>query len=297
MGGPMARRVLAAGHPLAIHDAHRAAAEPYLADGATWAESLAELASASDVLLLSLPGPPEVEAVVAGRDGLLERASPGTVIVDLSTNAVATVRALAAACADRGVQFLDCPVSGGAPGARDGSLVLMVGGDGGALEIVRPILDVLARSIVHLGGSGAGTVAKLVNNQLYLCGAALFYEGLVLGAKAGLDPEALVEILKSTRAGGIHAELADRVLERQWDPASGTTFALDLAEKDVALALQAGRSLAVGMPVSAAAHQLFLDARAAGLGAKNFWSAFEIVEQRAHVRVGGAGAAKNEDSP
>lgn len=283
----MAARVLAAGYSLTVHDAHRAAASSLLADGARWAESLADVAAA-EVVLLSLPGPREVEAVVAGPDGLLAHAAPGTTLVDLSTSSVATVRALAADSAERGVHFLDCPVSGGAPGARDGTLVLMVGGDAAALEVVRPVLDTLSRSIVHLGDSGAGTVAKLVNNQLYLCSAALFYEGLVLGSKAGLDPSALVEILKSTRAGGIHAELAERVLERQWggpDGGNGTTFSLDLAEKDVALALEAGRSLAVGMPVSAAAHQLFVDARAAGLGARNFWNAFEIVEDRARVRV------------
>lgn len=286
MGAPMAARLLAAGHALWVHDAKREACADLLAAGARFAGSRAELAREVDVALLSLPGPPQVEAVVSGPDGLLAQLRPGSCIVDLSTNALASVRSLAERCAERGVDYLDAPVSGGMQGAAAGSLVLMVGGAAEALERVRPTLEVLSRQIIHFGPSGAGTVAKLVNNQLYLCGEVLFYEGLVLGAKAGLDIQALLEMLEATGVGGVHAALAPRVLGRRFDD---RTFALALAEKDVGLALEAGRSLDVPMPTTAAAHRLFAETAALGLGDKNFWISFEQLEARAGIRVGETG--------
>ena len=282
MGGPMAARLVEADLEVSVHDLHRADAKPLLDAGASWSSSLTQLATRAEIILLSLPGPPEVEHVVAGRGGLLESLAKGSVIVDLSTNAVGSVRKLAAECARRDIAFLDAPVSGGAPGAINGTLVLMVGGQAAALERVRPVLDVLSRRIVYLGQCGNGTVAKLINNQLYLCGQVLFYEGMVLGAKAGLDPGDLVKILDDTGVGGVHSRLAGRVLDRDQE---STTFALSLAEKDVALVLEAGRSLSVSMPVTAAAHELFVAGRAAGQGEKNFWAAFELVEERARIHV------------
>jgi 3-hydroxyisobutyrate dehydrogenase-like beta-hydroxyacid dehydrogenase len=171
---------------------------------------------------------------------------------------------------------------------REGTLVLMIGGESAALELVRPVLEKISRSIFLLGASGAGTTAKLVHNQLYLCGQVLFFEGLVLAAKAGLDLSTLIEILNQSGAGGIHSKLAGRVLERRFDD---QTFALALAEKDVALALEAGRSLEVPMPTTAAAHQLFVEAAAAGLRDKNFWAAIELVEKHANTSV----SAKESD--
>jgi hypothetical protein len=180
------------------------------------------------------------------------------------------------------IHFLDSPVSGGSKGALEGTLVLMVGGGEQALERVRPLLEKISREIFHLGEAGAGTVAKLINNQLYLCGEVLFFEGLVLAAKAGLRPEALCEILELTGVGGAHARLVPRVLERRYDD---RTFTLGLAEKDVSLALEASRSLGAPMPTTAAAHQLFLDALSEGLREKNFWAAIEVAERRANVDI------------
>jgi 3-hydroxyisobutyrate dehydrogenase len=282
----MAARLVAAGHPVSVHDARREACSELLRGGASWADSLGSLAAAVDVALLSLPGPPQVEAVVGGSEGLLAGMAAGSCIVDLSTNALATVRELAASCAERGIDYLDCPVSGGMQGAAAGTLVLMVGGEAGALERVRPILQALSREIIHFGPSGAGTVAKLINNQLYLAGEVLFYEGLVLGAKAGLDIPALLEMLEATGVGGVHTRLAPRLLDRNFDD---RTFALALAEKDVGLALAAGRSLGVPMPTTAAAHRLFAEASVEGPADRNFWIAFELLERRARIRVGDTG--------
>jgi 3-hydroxyisobutyrate dehydrogenase-like beta-hydroxyacid dehydrogenase len=282
MGAAMAARLLECEEALLIHDIDRVSADPLLSQDARWAPALANLAQESEIVLLSLPGPREVAEVVSGRQGLLETLAPGSVIVDLSTNAIATVRELAQTCLEKGIAFLDSPVSGGSAGARAGTLVLMVGGDEAALADVRPVLDKLSRSLFHLGAPGAGTVAKLVNNQLYLCGEVLFFEGLVLAAKAGLDPEVLCEILDQTGAGGVHARLAPRILERRYDD---RTFTLGLAEKDVALVLEASESLEAPMPATAAAHQLFAAALAEGMRDKNFWAAVEIAERRAKVRL------------
>lgn len=282
MGAPMVERLLDRELTLWIHDVDPASAESLRARGAHWARSLEDLATRCNVVLLSLPGPAQVRSVVSGPAGLLSKLDAGSVIVDLSTNSVETARDLADACQPRDVCFLDSPVSGGMKGAREGTLVLMIGGSAAALEQVRPVLEQISRSIFHLGPAGSGSVAKLVNNQLYLCGQVLFFEGLVLAAKAGLDLSALIEILNQTGSGGVHSRLADRIFERRFDD---RTFTLALAEKDLALALEAGRSLEVPMPATAASHQLFVEAAAAGLRDKNFWAAVERVEQHANTRV------------
>ena len=147
---------------------------------------------------------------------------------------------------------------------------------------MRPILERLSRSILHFGANGAGSAAKLVHNQFYICSEVLFFEALVLAEKAGLEAPELVDLLSSTGAGGVHAQLADRVLERRFDDGS---FSLALAEKDVALALEAARDLEVPTPASAAAHDLLAEARERGRGAENFWAAIEVLEERAGVRI------------
>ncbi len=282
MGAPMAQRLVSAGLKPLIHDMNKTSAEHLIAEGGIWADSLEQIAKQAEIIFLSLPGPPQVESVISGPKGLIHSMKAGSIIVDLSTNSVSMVRKLANACSEKGIQFLDSPVSGGSKGSTEGSLVLMVGGDKNVLSRVRPILDILSRRIIHLGEVGSGTVAKLINNQLYLCGEVLFYEGLALASKAGLELSSLLEILDMSGAGGIHSKIAYRVIERRFDD---NTFALDLAEKDVALSLEAGQTLQVPMPATEAAHKLFAEAKATGLGRKNFWSAIEIVEQRSNTRL------------
>lgn len=283
MGKPMAARLFNAGFDPIIFDVNKASAQDLIEQGARWADTLKDVSEAANIVLLSLPGPPQVESVVNGPDGLLQHLAPGSIIVDMSTNSVSTVRKLAALCEERGIAFIDSPVTGGVKGSTDGTLVLMLGGESIALEKVRLYLEELSREIVHLGGVGTGTATKLIHNQLYLCGEVLFYEGLALAAKTGIDQQALLDILNMSGAGGIHSKVAQRVIDRRFDD---NTFALALAEKDVALALEAGRALDVPMPATTAAHQLFVEGKAAGLSNKNFWSVIELVEQHANTRIG-----------
>ncbi len=279
MGGRMARRVLDGGHDLVVTDVRRPVAAPLEAAGATWADDAASVARAADgVVCLSLPGPSEVEAVVGE---LLAALPSGAVIVDLSTNALGTVRRLHADAAAVGVRYLDAPVSGGSPGAEAGTLAVMVGGDADAFEQVRPVLECIGTRLSHLGEPGAGTLVKLVNNAVFLCGSLLFQEGLVLAAKAGMDPTTLVPILQGASSAP-YTGMAKGLLGRRFEPA---LFALALAEKDIALALESARSLGVPMPVSAAAHQTYLEALTAGHGGENFFATLQAIERRAGVEV------------
>ncbi|HVM52119.1 MAG TPA: NAD(P)-dependent oxidoreductase, partial [Acidimicrobiales bacterium] len=170
MGNPMAANLLAAGHRLTVHDVRAESAANLLDAGAAWADSARAVADASDVTFLSLPNPADVTEVVTGAAGVLAGAAAGTTIVDLSTNAPEVVRALAASAAERGVGFLDAPVSGGVGGARKGSLAVMVGGDADAYAAQLPLLEVIGDRVFHVGDVGAGNVVKLLNNMLFFVG-------------------------------------------------------------------------------------------------------------------------------
>ena len=282
MGSAMANRLLDRGRELVVHDRVSSLEDPLVERGARRASSLGAIAEACETVLLSLPGPQQITAVVEAEDGLLAKMPTGGTIVDLSTNSVECARRLSSSCERRGVGFLDAPVSGGSKGSRDGTLVLMVGGDEETVDRVRPVLADLSRQIFLLGGPGCGAATKLVHNQLYLCGEVLFFEALILAAKAGISATSLCEILELSGAGGVHARLVSRVLERRFDD---RTFTLGLAEKDVALAIDAGRSLGTPLEATEAAHRLFADGLEEGWGDKNFWSVIELLERRADVEI------------
>ena len=281
IGNPMAERLLAAGHALVVHDARPEAAANLTAAGARWANSPREVAAECRVVFTSLPGPREVDAVARAENGLLGGARAGDVHVDLSTNALASVRALAAEEARAGVALVDAPVSGGAHGARQGTLAVMASGERPAFERVEPLFGAFAKRVFYLGESGSGTLAKLVNNQIFLCAGLLLQEGFVLAAKAGLDAKPLLEVVRASSAAA-YAGLADLTLARSFDQAF---FTLALAEKDVSLALASAEALGVPMPVTAAAHATYARAADAGLGAKSFLATLLAIEGAAGVRV------------
>jgi 3-hydroxyisobutyrate dehydrogenase-like beta-hydroxyacid dehydrogenase len=282
MGGPMARRVRAAHHDLVVHDQRREAARAVENDGARWASTIGEAVDGADVVCLSLPGPRQVEEVVLGPEGVLAHLRSGAVLVDHTTNALDTVYRVGRECAAAGVGFLDVPVSGGAAGATAGRLVAMIGGDTDHLGVARPVIDSFADTVLHFGEIGTGTVAKLVNNQLYLCGEVLFQEGLILAAKAGIEPAALLQMLDRTGVATTHVRTGARVLNREFD---GDGFALALAEKDVAMALAAGRALDVPLATTSAAHLRFVEALAAGLGDKRSFATLMMIERAARFKL------------
>jgi 3-hydroxyisobutyrate dehydrogenase-like beta-hydroxyacid dehydrogenase len=191
------------------------------------------------------------------------------------------VQRVAALESEAGVHYLDAPVSGGAMGAAQGTLTVMASGDAGAFARVEPLFAAFAKHVFHLGAPGAGTLVKLINNAIFLCAGLLAQEGFVLGARAGLEPRRLLEILKLSSAG-IYSGLVETTLARDFERAF---FSLSLAEKDVALALESARSLAVPMPVTSAAHQTYLRALAQGLGGQVFFATLQAIERAAGVEV------------
>jgi 3-hydroxyisobutyrate dehydrogenase-like beta-hydroxyacid dehydrogenase len=281
IGGPMARRLVETGHPLVVHDLRAEALEPLVRAGARAAASPREVAGRCRIVLTSLPGPAEVEAVATGEHGILAGARAGDVHVDLSTSSWAMVRRLAELEARAGVSLLDAPVSGGAAGAAQGALTVMASGPREAFERAEPVLRSLGRHVFHLGESGAGTLTKLANNAIFLCAGLVAQEVFVLAAKAGLDPARLLEVLK-TGSAGMYLGTAELCLRRDFEL---PIFALALAEKDVALALDSARELATPMPVVAAAHQTYLQAKAQGHGARVFFATLRALEAAAGAEV------------
>ena len=263
MGRPMARNILAAGFDLVVYDLMAAPVSELVGAGATAANSPAGVASAADVVLLCLPDSPDVEAAMTGPQGLLAGARSGQIVVDMSTISPVTARALAEQAAAQGVTLLDAPVSGGQVGAANGTLSIMVGGDGDALEQVRPILSAMGKTILHLGDSGAGQVAKACNQLVIAVTIEAVAEAMVLASKAGVDPAkvraALLGGYANSRVLEGHGE---RFLARNFTPG----FRTRLQYKDLNIALDAGRAYGAPMPAAALVHQLYAAMMARGEG-------------------------------
>jgi 3-hydroxyisobutyrate dehydrogenase-like beta-hydroxyacid dehydrogenase len=246
MGASMAANLQKAGYRLIVNDVRRTAAEPHLGRGASWGETPRAVAAVSDVVFTSLPGPPEVETVAIGENGLIAGLRRETAYFDLSTNAPSLVRKLHARFAIDSVHMLDAPVSGGPAGARSGRLALWVGGEEAVFQRHKALLDAMGDQARYVGPIGAGSVAKLVHNCAgYTINAALA-EVFALGVKGGVEPLALWEAVRTGAVGRRRTfdALIDQFLPGKYDPAH---FALRLAHKDVSLATQLGRELSVPM--------------------------------------------------
>jgi len=279
IGNPCARVLCEKKFSVTVFDLNKQQAQNLLEKGARWANSLTELAQQESIILMSLPGPAEVESVV--RD-ILAHCKPGTVLIDLSTNSISCVQRLHKACAAQQVNFIDSPVSGGAWAATSGELTLMPSGDQSAYDTVKPVLDAIGKNVEFLGKSGTGTLIKLINNQVFICSGLVFQEGLLMAAKAGLDLPTFYKILKKS-SGGFYMPLTDITVQRLWEKEQ-SSYALALAEKDVGLALESARDLKVPTSVTAAAHQVLVSAVAQGLGEKFYFASMEAMEHNANVQ-------------
>ncbi len=281
MGGGMAANVLRAGYDLTVHDLRREAATPLLESGASWADTPAEVAATSDVVLTSLPGPREVEAIALGESGVLEGSTSGKVYIDLSTSSPTLIRSIAEDFAAKGVSVLDAPVSGGPVGARTGRLAVMVGGDREVYERVKPALDAIGDKVSYIGPIGSGSIAKLMHNCIGYGLQTIVAECLTLGVKAGVDPEPLFEAISNGSVGrgsSFANTYPNTFLAGNFDPPS---FALTLAHKDVSLALELGREYGVPMSVGNIAHQELTAALNRGWGDMDSRVAMKLQEERA----------------
>jgi len=283
MGGPMALNLIKAGHTLVVHDLRRELAKPHLDAGATWADDVKTAARGAELILTSLPGPPEVEAVALGQ--ILEAANPGSIYADLSTNSPTVMRKIHAAFKAKGVHVLDSPVSGGVIGAKRGSLQVMVGGDEAIYREVKGVLGAIGNNVGYMGAIGAGSIAKLVHNMISILTRSLIAEGFTLGVKAGVKPEALLEAIRGASFGQgliLSHMIPDVVFKGDFDT---VRFALKLARKDVGLATALAREFDVPMPMAAVGEQILVEAMARGWGERDSTSPWELQEEAARVKV------------
>ncbi|WP_336366371.1 3-hydroxyisobutyrate dehydrogenase [Marinobacter sp. C2H3] len=201
MGGPMAANLIKAGHEVTVFDLSKPAVEALVAEGARTAETAHAAIEGADCVITMLPAGQHVEAVYLGDDGLLAALPKDTLVIDSSTIAPETARKVAEAAGERGLAFLDAPVSGGVGGAKAGTLTFICGGEAATFERAKPILENMGKNIFHAGPHGAGQVAKICNNMLLAILMAGTSEALALGVRNGLDPAVLSEIMKQSSGG------------------------------------------------------------------------------------------------
>jgi len=288
MGGPMARRLVQTGFSVTGYDVIPARAAAAVKDGVTIAKSPAAVAGVADVVMSSLPNPPAVREAYLGAGGAVAALRAGTILVDMSTIDPSTWRDVADAAAARGAESLGAPVSGGPADAGSGRLVFLVGGDAAVIDRCRPILEALGTEVHHLGPLGSGYIVKLVNNVMSMCNVAVAAEAMVLGVRAGMDPQRLFDVL-STSGGRSHHFLKrfPNVLAGDFTP----HFSIALSRKDLSLALKMAEGLGVPMLATSTVRQIYEAAAAQGLNNVDMAGVTTLYEQWAGVTV----RAKRDD--
>ena len=276
MGCPMARNLLKQGHALTVWSRRAASMQPLLDAGARGASSPAEVASAADVVISMVPDAPDVREVMLGAQGIARGARPGLVAVDMSTILPAAAREIAADLQALGIAFLDAPVSGGEGGAIAGTLTIMVGGSEAAMARVRPLFECMGKTIVHIGDSGAGQVAKATNQIITGVGVLTVAEALNFARRNGVDPAKVREALMGGAANSrILENHGQRMLDRNFNPG----FKSWMHQKDMNIVLQTAHRLGVCLPASAAAAQMFNAMVGAGLGEEDSVAMIKLLEQ------------------
>jgi len=287
MGAAMAGCLIDAGHDLTIYDVRREATVALTARGASAADSPAAAADRSEVVFTSLPGPAEVElAVLAPSSGILAGLQAGDAYIDTTTNAPGAARRVAEACRARGVDALDAPVSGRPPG-----MTMMVGGEPSVFAKYRPLLAAMARNIFHVGDTGAGCTAKLVTQYLGYTNFVAALEGLLIGAKAGIDPGVLARIVPVSAGASRTFDNIPRSVLSGTFTAGGT---LDIVAKDLQLACDLAREVAAPAHLGLLAHDVLSRAQAQGWGQQGFPIAAKILEAMAGCELR---APPVEDAP
>jgi 3-hydroxyisobutyrate dehydrogenase len=283
MGRPMARNVLKAGFPLTVHDVEPDAVAALTVLGAAAARSPREVAREADAVVTMLPDSPDVEAVLLGPEGIVHGARPGTLVIDMSTIDPAVTRKVGAALAAGGVRMIDAPVGRTSAHAEAGTLFIMIGGAAEDVEEARPLLKAMGSDLVHCGDLGMGITMKVVNNFLSCASVALTAEALVLGAKAGLRVDTMLAVMSSTAAKTAHLEMTFPAKALKDDFVPG--FTVDLAHKDMGIALRLGADRRVPLSVGAVARELLATARAQGRGRLDWTAVITVLEEIAGVRV------------
>ena len=257
MGNPMAANLLKAGYPLTVHDISPEKAQNLISLGAVWADSIAAGCANADVVMASLPGPPQVREVMLGEHGVLAHAKPGASIIDTSTSAVELVQELVALAHSKGLGFLEAPVTNAVDMAALGRLSIFVGGEQALFEQHKALFEVIGEKIFHVGAPGNGATIKLLTNLLWFVSAAAIGEGLMLGAKAGIPLHTVWEAIKSSAGNSWVAEHdVPSIFAGHYDP----SFSLALCCKDLGLINQIANKQGYELPMGSKAQALFQEA-------------------------------------
>jgi 2-hydroxy-3-oxopropionate reductase len=278
MGKPMLRNLRKAGHEVVAYDVIPAAVEEMVKDGARRGASCNDVAARSEIVITMLPDGPEVEQAVLGPGGVLEGAHAGLILIDMSSISPLVSQKVGTACAQKGVGFLDAPVSGGEPKAIDGTLAIMVGGDEATFDKVAPLLQLMGSSVVLTGGIGAGNVTKLANQIIVACNIAAMSEALVLADRCGVDSEVVFNAIKGGLAGStvLNAK-APMVIARNFKPG----FRIRLHQKDLRNALLTGESKKVALPLTSLVQQMLIALMNRGRGDLDHSAIWTFIDEMA----------------
>ena len=278
MGKPMVRNLRKAGHELVVYDIFTKSIDEVVGEGIDRGASAKDVAARTALVITMLPDGPEVEQAVLGPGGVLEGVHAGSIVVDMSSISPLVSQKMAAACKEKGVAFLDAPVSGGEPKAVDGTLAIMVGGDADTFSKVEPILKLMGSSVVLTGGVGAGNVTKLANQIIVACNIAGMSEALVLADRCGVDSEVVFNAIKGGLAGStvLNAK-APMVIARNFKPG----FRIRLHQKDLRNALLTAESKKVALPLTSLVQQMLMALMNRGSGDLDHSAIFTFIEEMA----------------
>ncbi|GIV89372.1 MAG: tartronate semialdehyde reductase [Chloroflexus sp.] len=283
MGRGMAANILRAGFPLTVWNRTPGRADEFVAAGAQLATSPADLAERSDIVISCVSDTPDVEAVLFGPQGAIEGARAGMLMIDMSTISPQGAQQFAARLAERGIGFLDAPVSGGSEGAARGTLSIMVGGPADLVERAMPVLQAMGKTITHVGGHGAGQTVKLVNQILVVGTMLAISEAFVFAQASGVDLEKALTAVSGGAAGSwMLSNRGPQVIRRDWRPG----FTIDLQQKDLRLVLAAADAVGAPMLVTSTVFHLYRTLQAAGLGHEGNHALIKALERLAGIEVG-----------
>jgi 3-hydroxyisobutyrate dehydrogenase len=284
MGFPMARNLIKAGHSVVAHNRSRGPVDRLVALGAAPASTPAEVARSVEILVSCVLTPEQVEHIYLGPEGALEGASAGQVFIDTSTIYPMTSRKVGEALRAKGVAFIDAPISGGPQGAENGTLSVMVGADAAALEKARPVLEVFGKNIFHMGPTGAGCSTKICNQILTGTAHVLVAEAMVLGAKLGLDPQKLFDVLhvSSGQCRALDRAVPEAILPRNFN----AVYTVEGMIKDLECAIRTARESGVRLLLPTVAQQIYQEARGLGHGNQHLAAVIMPMENIAGVEVG-----------
>lgn len=277
MGKHMAANILKNGCELKVYDVVSTVVKEFEEKGAASGTTPAEVAAECDIVMTSLPNSQIVMDVILGENGVLQGAKPGTILVDLSSITPKTIQHICEEAEKKGVQVLDAPVSGGAAGAEKGTLTIMVGGKKEVFDKVVPILEYIGKKLYHVGNIGAGDTVKLVNNLLLGANMAAVCEALALGAKAGLDPDVLFDVISESSGNSyaLTSKYSNFISKRNFEPG----FMVDLQYKDLQLAIDTAKDLQMPLMIGNLTQQIYEIARSEGLGKEDISSVIKVYEK------------------